>query len=89
LTIISEYTCKVDNLKATIPGLADQDFLTWRLEEIDYLKNLKKEPEHNLRVVAYVEALEALRKAEYVIYSVELYIYIFLTSWKGFFDFIS
>ena len=64
LKIISDYTHDIEALKATIPGLVEEDFVKWQQEELDYLKNLQVEPEYDTQVVAYVEALEALAKAE-------------------------
>ena len=54
----------VEALKATIPNITEDDFLKWRQEELDYLQNLQVEPEYDAQVVAYVESLEALRKAQ-------------------------
>jgi hypothetical protein len=45
-------------------GFLDEDFERWRSEELDYLKNLAAEPEYDVLAVAYVEALEALAKAQ-------------------------
>ena len=64
LRIISDYTHDIEALKATIPGLIEEDFVKWRQEELDYLKKLQVEPEYDTQVIAYVEALEALAKAE-------------------------
>jgi hypothetical protein len=64
LRIISNYTHDIEALKATIPGLIEEDFVKWRQEELDYLKKLQVEPEYDTQVIAYVEALEALAKAE-------------------------
>jgi hypothetical protein len=47
-----------------MPTLTDGDFEAWRQEEIQYLSQRAAEPDYNIQVVAYVEALEALRKAE-------------------------
>jgi hypothetical protein len=47
-----------------IPGLADEDFLKWREEELQYLRSLRLEPGYDVKVVAYVEALEAVKKAQ-------------------------
>lgn len=47
-----------------MPGLSDEDFVKWREEELQYLKSLRQEPEYDMQVVAYVEALEAVRKAQ-------------------------
>ena len=51
-----------------MPGLSDEDFVKWREEELQYLKSLKQEPEYDMQVVAYVEALEAVRKAQQVFF---------------------
>lgn len=47
-----------------MPGLADEDFVKWREEELQYLQSLQVEPEYDVQVVAYVEALEAVKKAQ-------------------------
>ena len=66
LAIISDYTPDINTLKAMMPGLANEDFVKWREEELQYLKSLQVEPEYDVRVVAYVEALEAVKKAQQV-----------------------
>ena len=40
------------------------DFVKWREEELQYLRRLRQEPEYDMQVVAYVEALEAVRKTQ-------------------------
>ena len=49
-----------------MPGLADEDFVKWKEEESQYLRSLRQEPEYDVQVVAYVEALEAVKKAKQV-----------------------
>ena len=66
IAIISDYTPDINSLKAIMPGLADEDFVKWREEESQYLRSLRQEPEYDMQVVAYVEALEAVKKAEQV-----------------------
>ena len=66
ITIISDYTPDIIALKAVMPGLADEDFVKWKEEESQYLRSLRQEPEYNMQVVAYVEALEAVKKAKQV-----------------------
>ena len=65
LDIISRYTPEVEAFK-TARGITDNDFESWRLEELEYLQAVSSEPEHDALTVTYVEALQALRKAEYV-----------------------
>ena len=64
ITIISEYTPDINTLKGIMPGLADEDFLKWREEELHYLRSLRLEPGYDMKVVEYVEALEAVKKAQ-------------------------
>jgi hypothetical protein len=64
ITIISDYTPDINALKAIMPGLSDEDFVKWREEELQYLRSLRQEPEYDVQVVAYVEALEAVKKAQ-------------------------
>jgi hypothetical protein len=45
-------------------GFSDDDFETWQSEELEYLSNVAAEPEYDVLAVAYVEALEALAKAQ-------------------------
>jgi hypothetical protein len=33
---------------------------------LEYLKNLEKQPEYDTQVIVYVEALKALKKAQYM-----------------------
>ena len=66
LAIISDYTPDIDALKAIMPGLADEDFVKWREEESQYLQSLQVGPEYDSQVVAYVEALEAVKQAQQV-----------------------
>ena len=73
LAIISDYTPDINTLKAIMPGLADEDFIKWREEESQYLRNLRVEPEYDVQVVSYVEALEAVKKAQEVFLSVFLF----------------
>ena len=64
ITIISDFTPDINALKEVMPGLSDEDFVKWREEELQYLRSLKQEPEYDTQVVAYVEALEAVKKAQ-------------------------
>lgn len=48
----------------TMPDLVEDDFMKWQQEELDYLKSLQKELDYDVLVVAYVEALKALKKAQ-------------------------
>ena len=73
LAIISDYTPDVNALKAIMPGLADEDFVKWR-EELQYLQSLQVEPEYDVWVVAYVEALEAVKKAQQVFLSISSFL---------------
>jgi hypothetical protein len=75
LTIITEYTPKIEALKAIVPGLADEDFIKWREEELEYLKNMQEELEYDTLMVAYVEALQALKKAQCIHFSSKPYYY--------------
>ena len=70
LAIISDYTPDINALKAMMPGLADEDFVKWREEELEYLQSLRQEPEYDTKVVVYVEALEAVKKSQYISSSV-------------------
>lgn len=62
-----EYTPEIEALKNAVSGLTDEDFAKWREEELGYLQKLEEQPEYDPWVVAYVEALEALKKAQYVL----------------------
>ena len=64
IAIISNYTPDINTLKEVMPGLSDEDFVKWREEELHYLRSLKQEPEYDTQVVAYVKALEAVKKAQ-------------------------
>ncbi len=44
----------------------DNDFESWRAEELTYLQRLAKEPEEDVARVTYFEALDALKLARYV-----------------------
>ena len=68
IAIISDYTPDINALKAISPGLANEDFIKWREEETQYLRSLRLEPEYDAQVVAYVEALEAVKKAQQVFF---------------------
>jgi hypothetical protein len=63
LAIIAGYTREVDAFKKTF-HYDDTVFHTWREEELAYLKDLSREPDHDVLATAYVEALEALHFAE-------------------------
>ena len=64
LAIISDYPHEIEALKMTMPDLVKDDFVKWWQEELDYLKSLRKELDYDVLVVAYVEALEALKKSQ-------------------------
>jgi hypothetical protein len=42
------------------------DFTSWQTEELEYLKGLTREPEGDVLVMSYVEALKDLEGAECV-----------------------
>lgn len=63
LAIIEEYTPEVAHFKS-IHGFEDADFIKWHAEQLEYLTNLKDEPETDILKIEYVEALERLKKAE-------------------------
>jgi hypothetical protein len=63
LAIIAGYTPEVEAFKKMF-HYNDTVFHTWREEEITYLKDLSCEPEQDILATAYVEALEALHRAE-------------------------
>ena len=63
LDIIASFTPQVEEFKAS-RNISDDDFETWRKEELEYLTSLTAEPEYDVCAVAYVEALEALSKAQ-------------------------
>jgi Kyakuja-Dileera-Zisupton transposase len=63
LSIIKEYSKEIDNFKTT-RGFSNEDFENWRTEELDYLMTVAAKLEYDVHVVAYVEALEALAKAQ-------------------------
>jgi hypothetical protein len=63
LAIITNYTPEVEAFKKTF-NYDDTVFLAWKEEESAYLKDLSREPEHDVLATAYVEALEALHYAE-------------------------
>ena len=56
--LISDYAPEINALKATMPGLSDEDFVKWREEKLQYLRSLKQEPQYDMQDVAYVEALK-------------------------------
>lgn len=70
IAIISDYMPDIITLKAIMPGLSDEDFVKWREEELQYLRSLRWEPEYDMQIVAYVEALKAVKKAEQVFLSI-------------------
>ncbi len=67
LSIMAEYTPIVEDYKA-VNKLCDDDFESWRNDELAYLQRLVKEPEEDISKVAYFEALEALNLAQYVVH---------------------
>jgi Kyakuja-Dileera-Zisupton transposase len=64
LAILLDYNRDVEALKQTMPNLVDEDFVQWREEELEYLTKMQEQPEYNVQIIAYVEALEAVRKTE-------------------------
>ncbi|KAL1741023.1 hypothetical protein HDZ31DRAFT_67333, partial [Schizophyllum fasciatum] len=51
--------------RAALPqSFSDEEIEQWRHEELDYLQNVGVEDEYDLRLVAYVEALEHLDIAQ-------------------------
>lgn len=50
-------------MKATLQ-ITDDDIEQWLIEEREFLKNLKDEPQDRVLEIAYVEALQAQNKAE-------------------------
>lgn len=48
--------------------------MKWREEESKYLRSLRLEPGYDMQVVAYVEALEAVKKAQQV-FSSAIYLF--------------
>ncbi|KAG1856478.1 hypothetical protein F4604DRAFT_1590377 [Suillus subluteus] len=66
LKIIEDYTPLLEEFKSR-KLLADQDFVQWHQEEVEFLSNLAIEPPSDVLAVAYVEELEKLRLAEFVV----------------------
>ena len=83
LAIISDYTPDINALKAMMPGLADEDFVKWREEELEYLQSLRQEPEYDTKVVAYVEVLEAVKKSQYISSSIVFFFLLKLIYFLG------
>ena len=65
LSIISDYTPIVEGFK-NAHGYTDEDFETWQVQELAFLERASREPEADVRKVAYVEALQRLAKMKYV-----------------------
>jgi hypothetical protein len=66
LDIINDVTPAVEELKVQL-NLEDTDFHHWNVEELEYLVSLASEVEYDPQKTAYVEALQSLMMAEYVI----------------------
>ncbi|KAG1765892.1 hypothetical protein EDD22DRAFT_774562, partial [Suillus occidentalis] len=66
LDIINDVTPAVEELKVQL-DLTDADFQCWNVEELEYLTSLASEVEYDSQKTAYVEALQSLMMAEYVI----------------------
>lgn len=66
LLIIAEFGDILSQLH-TLKGSTEKDLLRWFADEETYLTGLTKEPESDTLSIAYVEALEDYRVAEYVI----------------------
>ncbi|KAL1740424.1 hypothetical protein HDZ31DRAFT_24726, partial [Schizophyllum fasciatum] len=66
--IIQEGEMTLAQWKATLTNaFTDAEIEHWRIEELEYLQNVGEEDEHDLRIVAYVEALENLDVAQYAV----------------------
>lgn len=63
LSIIAEFTPEVNAFKEK-HSLPDDVFEVWRNQELEYLMSLSAAPEYDVQAIAYVEALEALGKAQ-------------------------
>ncbi|KAH7918582.1 hypothetical protein BV22DRAFT_1024367 [Leucogyrophana mollusca] len=63
LGIIARNSGELETFKA-LRHLTDSDFENWLTEEEDYLANAAKEPPEDTLAVGYVEALQALQKAD-------------------------
>ncbi|KAI0249685.1 hypothetical protein BJV78DRAFT_1129325, partial [Lactifluus subvellereus] len=59
LAILLDYNRDVEALKQTMPNLVDEDFVQWREEELEYLTKMQEQPEYDIQIIAYVEALQA------------------------------
>ena len=58
-----------------MPGLANEDFVKWREEKLEYLQSLRQELEYDTKVVAYVEVLEAVKKSQYISSSIVFFLW--------------
>jgi hypothetical protein len=56
----------VEELKVQL-NLEDTDFHCWNVEELEYLVSLASEVEYDPQKTAYVEVLQSLMMAEYMI----------------------
>lgn len=63
--MIAEYTPDVKSFQAR-HKLKDKDFERWRQEELECLEATHSESETDSQLLAYIEALQTLHKAEYV-----------------------
>ncbi|KAG1726020.1 uncharacterized protein EDB91DRAFT_1086933 [Suillus paluster] len=63
LKIIEDYMALLEEFKSW-KSLADQDFIQWHQEEVEFLSNLAIEPPSDVLAVAYIEELEKLRLTE-------------------------
>ncbi|KAL1746109.1 hypothetical protein HDZ31DRAFT_34848 [Schizophyllum fasciatum] len=63
--VIQEGKLALAQWRAALPqSFSDEEIEQWRHEELDYLQSVGVEDEYDLRLVAYVEALEHLEAAQ-------------------------
>lgn len=63
-SIIKTYGQELADFKQLHPSVTDADFEQWPAQELEYLRQVRTEPEQDIQVVAYVEALQGLARAE-------------------------
>ncbi|KAI5990759.1 hypothetical protein EDD15DRAFT_2388711 [Pisolithus albus] len=63
LGIIQKYEPELKDFQLT-HGISDEDIVSWRHEELEYLQNCSEEPDSVTLAVKYVEVLEKLHFAE-------------------------
>ncbi|KJA22422.1 hypothetical protein HYPSUDRAFT_124967, partial [Hypholoma sublateritium FD-334 SS-4] len=61
LRIIEEEVPALEHAKETL-NISEGSLEQWHIEEVEYFRNLGKEPEHNIHQTAYVEALRDYRE---------------------------